>query len=122
MPLANVSITRTTSNNANVIIGYEAAANSSLLTIAVDYTDILLRIATASEQISANLAFIKSYIDNINERGSNQNQGFYVRNIDTADGNLTPTQQRAVIMSALKTSGSLTAVEEEIRNPTQLPG
>lgn len=146
-----VSITRDTSDNANVIIGRETIGTSAIaISIAVDYVSVYGRIASALENLSANVNILNSnlantnslltnisttltsidgswknidgYIDNINERGDNKNKGFYVQQIENEqDGRLNNRQQRAITISALKKSGSLDDIKEEIRNPTSLP-
>lgn len=138
MPYSNVTINRVDSNGANVIVAYEgfqnANSNTSSLSIAVDYANVFLRLAVAAENVSANLnnlnsqlitlntniASIKSYIQNIDDRGSDNTKGFLVKSIETPDENLTPAQQRAITISALKNAGTLDSVKEEIQNPTQL--
>jgi predicted nucleic acid-binding Zn-ribbon protein len=147
MPYSNVSITRVTSGNADVIVAYEESELSPLLSIAVDYTDYYIRIASAIENLTVVLAQantnlssindslsnsvvslssinnslknIDTYIDNLNDRGSDKLKGIYV----ASEGAFTNQQNRALVMSELKKDEvALQELEDEINNPTPLPG
>lgn len=161
MPYSNVTITRVTSENANVIVSYESDNEGKALSIAVDYTDVYVRIATALENLTANLNILNShtentnmllsntniilakantnlsntivslaslnnslknidgYINNLNDRGSDKLKGIYV----ASEGAFTNQQNRALVMSELKKDeDALKELEDEINNPTPLPG
>lgn len=100
--------------------------NEQSVSVAVDYSDYYSRIATATETLLSvienmqqDIDLIKQHLDVIQDRGSDRNKGLYFGN--TENGNLTPRQQRAVVLNAIKSSGGLDGLKDEIENPTSLP-
>lgn len=92
-------------------------------TITVDYTAELTAISNTLITISSTLATIQASITALQTRGTTDGQGIYTAPIAAGGGTgLSASQQRAVTVAALKESGVLDKVAQEINNPTVLPG
>ena len=78
-----------------------------------------LSIANTLTRIDSSLSNIDSYIKNLNERGSTVSKGIFT----SSAGAFTNRQNRAFVMAELKKDeAALKELEQEINNPTRLPG
>lgn len=108
--LENISANLNTLNN-HVVNTNVLLSNTNVL---LSNTNSILNVTSSA------ILNIDGYIQNIDDRGSDNTKGFLVKSIETPDENLTPAQQRAITISALKNAGTLDSVKEEIQNPTPL--
>lgn len=91
-------------------------------TITIDYTAEFTAISNTLITISSTLATIQASITALQTRGTTAGQGIITAPITSGATGLSAAQQRAVTVSALKESGVLDKVSQEINNPTTLPG
>jgi len=91
-------------------------------TITIDYTNEIVAISNTLITISATLTTIKDSLVALETRGTTSGQGIITAPITSGATGLSAAQQRAVTVAALKESGVLDKVSQEINNPTTLPG
>ena len=84
--------------------------------------NVFVDIESDTTGINIALTHVDAYMNNINYRGSNNDIGFVVKQSQQDAGPLSAEQQRAIVVSTLKTSGGLDNMIAEINNPTPLPG
>jgi hypothetical protein len=130
---SNIELTYNQANGTNIFVAYANTVNGLTVSIAIDYTKLLSNlvntvitmqnlignIETSIGNIETSIGNIETSIGNINTRGSSESLGFFT-NEATMDGSLTRTEQRAITVSAIKSSGGLANVLIEIANPTPL--
>ena len=98
-------------------------------TITIDYTTEITALAANVSSLSSTLSTISSTLITIQEsisaletKGTTSGQGIITAPITSGATGLSSAQQRAVTVAALKDSGVLEKVSQEINNPTTLPG
>ena len=92
-------------------------------TITIDYTAEITALVANVASINSTLTTIKNSITALQTRGTTDGQGIITAPIAAGGGTgLNANQQRAVTVAALKESGVLEKVQNEINNPTTLPG
>jgi hypothetical protein len=84
--------------------------------------NVFVDIESDTTGINIALTHVDAYMNNINYRGSNNDIGFVVKQSQQDAGPLSAEQERAIVVSTLKTSGGLDNMIAEINNPTPLPG
>lgn len=104
-----------TANNGTITINYTTEITALTANVAT--------INSTLSTISATLTAIKNSIGTLETRGANSSIGIATAPIAAGGGTgLNASQQRALTVSALKESGVLDKVTQEINNPTELPG
>ena len=98
-------------------------ANTTIVEFTTEYMNLITDIRDALQVIANTHTNIDSSINTLATRGSDLGSGIITKPlVDDAGGGLNASQQRALIVSAIKESGRLDELEEEINNPTDLPG
>lgn len=103
-----------TANNGTITIDYTA----EITALAANVASMNSTLST----ISTTLITIKDSIEALETKGTTSGQGIITAPITSGATGLSSAQQRAVTVAALKDSGVLEKVSQEINNPTALPG
>lgn len=117
--LANISNQMVSSSQSLGSLG-DLSALSNLSSLG-NIVPFIQDIRDAMNAIRDSMSDIRNDIRVLKQRGENTQQGIVTRQYDDFES-LSSKQQRAIIISALKSSETLSNVVSEINNPTQLPG